>query len=130
MDKYMDRFLKCVPAEDVVVNWVVHNIISPNTRAKVERALPDAQCGILFKYIRTHGSLATIRKMCDLMIETGEGGYPNMRALGEEMKEDLEQYSTRRTYINQLSGELNLYQEAKPRGMYVPFMCELDVLSV
>ena len=84
--------MEYVPAKDVAVAWAVRNIINENTCAKVERALPSEQSGILFKYIRTHGSLATIRIMCDLMIETGKGGYPNMKALGEEMKEDLKQY--------------------------------------
>ena len=92
MEKYRDGFMKYVPAKDVVVKWATYNIINQNTCVEIKRALPDDQCGILFEYIRTHGSLATIRKMCDFMIETGKGGYPNMKALGEEMKEDLEQY--------------------------------------
>ena len=92
MEKYKDRFMKYVPAKDVVVKWQVHNIINENTCAEIKRALPGDQCGILFEYIRKHGSLATIRKMCDFMIEMGKGGFPHMKALGEEMKEDLEQY--------------------------------------
>ena len=82
MEKYKDRFLEYVPAKDVAVDWAVRNIINENTHAEIKRALPGEQCGILFKYIRTHGSLATVRKMCDLMIETGKGGYPHMKALG------------------------------------------------
>ena len=92
MEEYKDRFLKYVPAKGVAVDWAVRNIINENTCAEIKRALPSEQCGILFLYIRTHGSLTTIRKMCDLMIETGKGGYPNMKALGEDMKEDLKQY--------------------------------------
>ena len=92
MEKYMDRFMKYVPAETVALKWELYNIIDENTTAKIKRALPSEQSGILFKYIRTHGSLATIGKMCDFMIETGIGGYPRMKALGEEMKEDLKQY--------------------------------------
>ena len=92
MEKYMDRFMKYIPAETVALKWELYNIINENTRAEIKRALPGEQCGILFKYIRTHGSLATIRKMCDFMIETGKGGYPHMKALGEEMKQDLKQY--------------------------------------
>ena len=122
MEKYMDRFIKCVPAKDVVVKWEVHDIINENTCEEVKTAPPSERNEILFKYIKKHGSLATIKKMCDLMIETGKDGYPNMRALGEEMKKHLEQYYTR--------PELNLYQEAKPRGVYVPFMCGVDVLTV
>ena len=92
MEKYMDRFMKYVPAETVALKWELYNIINENTRAEIKGALPGEQCGILFKYIRTHGSLATIKKMCDFMIETGKGGYPHMKALGEEMKKDLKQY--------------------------------------
>ena len=81
MEKYQKRFMECVPAEIVASDWELDKIIHVNTRAEIKRALPSEQCGILFKYIRTHGSLATIRKMCDLMIKTGE-----------EMKKDLKQY--------------------------------------
>ena len=92
MEKYKEKFMKCVPAEIVALDWELYNIINENTRAEIKRALPSEQCGILFKYIRTHGSLATIRKMCDFMIETGKSGLENMKVLGEEMKEDLKQY--------------------------------------
>ena len=92
MEKYKNEFMKYVPTKDVAVKWAVYNIINENTHEEIKRALPGDQCGILFKYIRTHGSLATIGKMCDCMIEIGIGGYPRMKALGEEMKEDLKQY--------------------------------------
>ena len=90
MGKYKDRFIKCVPAKDVVVKWEVHDIISENACEEVKTAPPGERSEILFKYIKKHGSLATIKKMCDFMIETGKGGYPNMKTLGEEMKKDLE----------------------------------------
>ena len=93
MEKYKDRFLEYVPAKDVAFEWEVHNIINENTCEEIEIALPsEQQSVILFKYIRNHGSLATIGKMCDFMIETGKGWSHRMKALGEEMKQDLKQY--------------------------------------
>ena len=93
MEKYKDRFMKYVPAEDVVSKWEVYNIVNENTYHKVEKTSPSDRNAILFSYIRRNGSLLTIRKMCDFLIDTGEQGYPHVKSLGEDMSEDLNNYS-------------------------------------
>ena len=93
MDKYRDRFMGYVPAEDVVSKWEVFCIIDENTLDKVEKAPPSDKRAILFRYIRKNGSLQTIRKMSDFLIEIGEHGYPHVKSLGEDMREDLDNYS-------------------------------------
>ena len=93
MDKYRDRFMEYVPADAVVYNWEVYHIIDENTRDEVKKAPPSDKRAILFRYIRRNGSLQTIRKMSDLLIETGEHGYPHVKSLGEDMREDLKNYS-------------------------------------
>ena len=93
MRKYTDRFMKYVPAEDVVSEWEIYDIINQNTYQTVKKALPSDKNAILFSYIRKNGSLHTIRKMCDFLIKTGEQGYPHVKSLGEDMREDLNNYS-------------------------------------
>ena len=89
----MDRFMEYVPAEDVVYKWEVYHIIDENTLDAVKKAPPSDKRAILFRYIRKNGSLQTIRKMSDLLIETGEHGYPHVKSLSEDMREDLKKYS-------------------------------------
>ena len=89
----MDRFMEYVPADAVVHKWEVYHIIDENTLDTVKKALPSDKRAILFRYIRKNGSLKSIRKMSDLLIETGEHGYPHVKSLGEDMREDLEKYS-------------------------------------
>ena len=93
MEKYRDRFMKYVPADTVVYKWEVYNIINENTCDEVQKAPPSNKRAILFEYFRKNGSLHTIRKMSDFLIETGERGYPHVKSLGEDMREDLEKYS-------------------------------------
>ena len=84
--------MEYVPAEDVVYKWEVYDIIDENTFDKVEKASPSDGNAILFRYIRKNGSLQTIRKMSDFLIETGDA-YPHAKSLGEDMREDLKKYS-------------------------------------
>ena len=93
MEKYTDRFMEYVPADAVVSTWEVYHIIDENTLDKVEKALPSAKNAILFRYVKKFGSFNTIRKMSDSLIETGEHGYPHVKSLGEDMREDLNKYS-------------------------------------
>ena len=93
MDKYKDRFMEYVPADTVVYKWQVYHIIDENTRDKVEKAPPSDRNAILFRYIMKNGSLQTIRKMSDFLIEIGNDGYPHVKSLGEDMREDLKKYS-------------------------------------
>ena len=93
MEKYKDWFMKHVPADAVVYQWHIQRIIDENTRDEVKKAPPTDKKAILFEYIRKNGSLHTIRKMSDFLIETGEHGYPHVKSLGEDMREDLKKYS-------------------------------------
>ena len=92
MVKYRDRFMKYVPADDVVFKWGAYDIIDENTRDDVKKAPLGDKNAILFGYIRKNGSLQTIRKMSDFLIETGDA-YPHVKSLGEDMREDLKKYS-------------------------------------
>ena len=93
MEKYTDRFMKYVPAKTVVSKWEVYHIIDENTYDEVKAAPPSDSNAFLFRYIRKNGSLHTVRKMSDFLIETGEHGYPHVKSLGEDMREDLNNYS-------------------------------------
>ena len=95
MEKYKDRFMEYVPAKAVSSVWEVHNIIDRDTCEEIRRALPSGQTALLYRHIRDNSSLTSIRKMCDLLIETGKGGYPHVKKLGEDMKEELEQLHTK-----------------------------------
>ena len=85
--------MEYVPANAVVYKWEVYNIIDENTRDEVQKAQPSDKRAILFSYIRKNGSFQTIRKMSDFLIGTGEHGYPHVKSLGEDMREDLNKYS-------------------------------------
>ena len=93
MEKYTDRFMEYVPADAVVSIWEVYNIIDENTYDEVKKAIPSAKNAILFRYVKKYGSLDTIRKMSDSLIETGEHGYPHVKSLGEDIREYLNKYS-------------------------------------
>ena len=85
--------MEYVPAMSVVSKWEVYNLIDENTYDEVKKAAPSDKNAILFKYMRKNGSLHSIRKMCDFLIQTGKHGYPRVKALGEEMREDLNNFS-------------------------------------
>ena len=95
MEKYKDRFMEYVPAKAVSPVWEVHNIIDRDTCEKIRRALPSGEAALLYRHIQDNSSLTSIRKMCDLLIKTGEDGYPHVKKLGEDMKEELEQLPTK-----------------------------------
>ena len=94
MEKYKDRFTEYVPAKAVSPVWEVHNIIDRDTGEEIRRALPSGQTA-LCHHSQDNSSLTSIRKMCDLLIKTGEDGYPHVKTLGEDMKEELEQLLTK-----------------------------------
>ena len=94
MEKFKETFLCAVPAKVVADKWEIFHIIDRNTCEKIKRALPSDECAILFKHIRDHGSLETIKEMCEQMIGTGQDGYPQLRRLGEDMKREFENLNT------------------------------------
>jgi ankyrin repeat protein len=94
MEKFKEKFLFAVPAKVVADKWEIFHIIDPNTCEKIKRALPSDESAILFKHIRDHGSMETVKEMCEQMIVTGEDGYPQLRRLGEDMKRDFENLNT------------------------------------
>ena len=54
---------------------------------ELERTSNDKATEMLFLHMRDHGSLETVRSLCDVMIS--KEGYPKMNSLGQDMKEDL-----------------------------------------
>ena len=95
MEKYKDRFMKYVPAKAISSVWEVNHIIDRDTCEKIRRALPSGETALLYQHIRDNSSLTSIKKMCDLLIKTGDKGYPHVKKLGEDMKEELEQLLTK-----------------------------------
>ena len=54
---------------------------------RIENSAPDDANDLLFLHLRSHSSLESLHKLCDVM--TGMSGYPNMNELGRLMEDDL-----------------------------------------
>ena len=54
---------------------------------RIENSAPVDANDLLFLHLRSHSSLESLHKLCDVMI--GMSGYPNMNELGRLMEDDL-----------------------------------------
>ena len=94
MEKYKDRLEEYVPAKAVSPLGEVHSIIDHDIGEEIRGNLSSGET-TMYRHVGDNSSLTSIGKMCDLLIETGEDGYPHVKKLGEDTKEDLEQLPTK-----------------------------------
>ena len=66
----------------------IKKVIPGDLCFELERTGNDKATEMLFLHMRDHGSLETVRSLCDVMI--GKEGYPKMNNLGQDMKKDLQ----------------------------------------
>ena len=90
MANYKDRFLSTASAEKVADELEDLHVIDPDTCEEIKRALPSKRNFLLYKHMRDHSSLETVWKMCDVLINTGRHGFPQVEKLGEDMKNHLQ----------------------------------------
>ena len=85
--KYEDKFLGSVNTHAIAGLLAIKKVIPGDLCFELERTGNDKATEMLFLHMRDHGSLETVRRLCDVMI--GKEGYPKMNSLGRDMKEDL-----------------------------------------
>ena len=87
IEKYKDRFLSYIDACAIVTRLEIEEVIPDTVSHKIQQSAPSVANEVLFLHLRSHSSLETLHKLCDVMI--GMSGYPKMNKLGRLMKEDL-----------------------------------------
>ena len=85
--KYLDRFLESVDTHAIAGLLEIKKVIPGLLYFKLNVTSNDEATQMLFRHMRDHGSLETVRSLCDEMIK--KEGYPNMNSLGQDMKKDL-----------------------------------------
>ena len=83
----MDRFLGCIDARAIARKLEIGKVIPNSLSFKIANNAPEDANDLLFLHLRSHSSLETLHKLCDVMI--GMSGYPKMNKLGRLMKDDL-----------------------------------------
>ena len=84
IEEYKDRFLACVDARAIAKKLEIKEVIPNRLSFKIENSAPEDANNLLFLHLRSHSSLETLHKLCDVMIDMS--GYPNMNELGRSMK--------------------------------------------
>ena len=87
IEKYKDRFLSYIDARAIVTRLEIDEVIPDTVSHKIQQSAPSVANEVLFLHLRSHSSLETLHKLCDVMI--GMSGYPKMNKLGRLMKDDL-----------------------------------------
>ena len=87
IEEYKDRFLACVDARAIAKKLEIKEVIPNRLSFKIENSAPEDANHLLFLHLRSHSSLETLHKLCDVMISMS--GYPNMNKLGRSMKDAL-----------------------------------------
>ena len=87
IEKYKDRFLGCIDARAIARKLEIEEVIPNRVSYKIENSAPEDANDLLFLHLRSHSSLETLHKLCDVMI--GMSGYPKINKLGRLVKDDL-----------------------------------------
>ena len=87
IEKYKDRFLSYIDARAIVTRLYIEKVIPDTVSHKIQQSAPSEANEVLFLHLRSHSSLGTLHKLCDVMISTS--GYPMMNELGRYMKDNL-----------------------------------------
>ena len=85
--KYDAAFLENVNTHAIAGLLKIRNVIPGDLCFELERVGNDRATEMLYLHMRDHGSLKTVHSLCKVMI--GKEGYPRMKSLGRDMKEDL-----------------------------------------
>ena len=84
IEKYKDRFLAYIDACAVAKKLEIEKVIPDTVSHKIQQSAPSVANEVLFLHLRSHSSLETLHKLCDVMISMS--GYPKMNELGRSMK--------------------------------------------
>ena len=88
MDKYKERFLRCVHTPPIATRLKVDYVIPEVLYHEIDqrRITASEASEKLFLHLRSHAVPDTIHHLCDVM--AGQEDYPLMKKLGEDMKKD------------------------------------------
>ena len=88
MDKYKERFLRCVYTPSIATRLKVDHVIPEVLYHEIDRGKITASEASekLFLHLRSHAVSETIHHLCDVI--AGQEDYPLMKKLGEDMKKD------------------------------------------
>ena len=87
IEKYKDRCLSYIDACAIVTRLEIEKVIPDTVSHKIQRSAPSEANEVLFLHLRSHSSLETLHKLCDVMIS--KSGYPKMNELGQFIKDNL-----------------------------------------
>ena len=90
MEKYRDRFLRCMHTYSIAGRLYIYKVIPEDLYHQIDRNLiPENGANEkLYLHLRSNATSDTIHHLCDVM--TGQGDYPLMKELGEDMKKDVD----------------------------------------
>ena len=87
IEKYKDKFLSYIDALAIVTRLEIEEVIPDTLSHKIQQSAPSVANEVLFLHLRSHSSLETLHKLCDVIISMR--GYPKMNKLGRSMKDAL-----------------------------------------
>ena len=90
LEIHKEEFLRYIPAHAVALKWNLYKIIPDDLLHEIHEATPTRAAEKLYTFLYEQGTLETVQKACDLMVEIGSEGYPRMRVLGEIMRTELD----------------------------------------
>ena len=73
-----------IDARAIARRLEIKEVIPSRVSFRIENSAPVDANDLLFLHLRSHSSLESLHKLCDVMI--GMSGYPNMNELGRSMK--------------------------------------------
>ena len=90
MEKYRDRFLRCMHTCSIAVGLYIFKVIPEGLYNQIDQKLitGNEANGKLYLHLRSNATSDTIHHLCDVM--TGQNEYPLMKELGEDMKKDVD----------------------------------------
>ena len=90
MEKYRDRFLRCVHTYSIADKLYIFKVIPEGLYHQIDQKLITGSEANekLYLHLRSNATSDTIHHLCDVM--TGQNAYPLMKELGEDMKKDVE----------------------------------------
>ena len=87
LEKYVDRFLEDINAEEIATKLEIKKVIPKELENKIQSSGGQGAAEKLYVHVRDNGSLKTLHTLCDVMID--RKGFEKMNELGREMKKDL-----------------------------------------
>ena len=90
MEKYRDRFLRCIHTCSIARRLYIYKVIPEGLYHQIDQKLiTESEANEkLYLHLRSNAKSDTIHHLCDVMI--GQNDYPLMKELGEDMKKDVD----------------------------------------